>query len=300
MPIPGFSPYRPPRPRPINPFDNAATTGLPSNPNGTYVANPFPTTAASGQQGAFGAGLPQVNVGNNLLQPSSVPNVPMVGYIPPVATPTTGAPGIPFVPMVGYIPPATTSPTTTPATSTRPYTPPTTTMDPGPLYQGGGGVLDSYNYMLAGVADRITNNPAEYDNLSPAQKDAIDNLIAEKGGGGGAGATSEQALGQGDFYGYERDPETGRSVRVVKNAANGDNFMNEMRYDPQTKKMVSIGKLIKQGKLDLQGNWNKRGNKQHQRRQGGGRRNPVQAGPAETTGGFTGSYGVISFNTGTG
>jgi hypothetical protein len=68
----------------------------------------------------------------------------------------------------------------------------------------------------------------------------------------------------GDFYGYERDPETGRSVRVIKNAATGGDFLRELRWDPQRRRYVSIGSLLRSGRLDLKGNW--RG----KRRGGGG------------------------------
>lgn len=70
-------------------------------------------------------------------------------------------------------------------------------------------------------------------------------------------------LSTGDFYGYERDPETGRSVRVVKNSSTS-NFLNELRWDPQSRKYVSIGRLLKQGKLDLKGNWHRQSRRQRQ------------------------------------
>ncbi len=82
---------------------------------------------------------------------------------------------------------------------------------------------------------------------------------------GGATSTtgSGQALASGDFYGYERDPETGRSVRVIKNSASAS-LMNEMRWDPQARRYVSVGRLIKQGKLDLKGGWHKQSRRQRQ------------------------------------
>lgn len=76
-----------------------------------------------------------------------------------------------------------------------------------------------------------------------------------------AGGISTPVPGSGDFYGYERDPETGRSVRVVKNASTS-NFLSELRWDPQARKYVSIGRLLKQGKLDLKGNWRKKSRRQ--------------------------------------
>ena len=44
--------------------------------------------------------------------------------------------------------------------------------------------------------------------------------------------------------------------------ANNVPLMRQLRFDPQTKKMVPIGKLIRQGKLDLQGNWHKTSRRQ--------------------------------------
>lgn len=53
--LPPVIPYS----RPLNPYDNATTApGLFSYPNGSYVANPYPTTAAIGGTGAYGAMLP--------------------------------------------------------------------------------------------------------------------------------------------------------------------------------------------------------------------------------------------------
>src|SRR5688572_2325130 len=52
---------KPPKYRPITSSDNASTTGLAVNPNGTYVANTYPQgNAAYGAQGQWGAFLPQV------------------------------------------------------------------------------------------------------------------------------------------------------------------------------------------------------------------------------------------------
>src|SRR5688572_9677373 len=62
-PYPGIRPRKPPRARPISAGETAATTGLAMNPNGTYIANTYPqSNAAFGAQGAYGSGLPAVNV----------------------------------------------------------------------------------------------------------------------------------------------------------------------------------------------------------------------------------------------
>jgi hypothetical protein len=165
-----------------------------------------------------------------------------------------------------------------------------TNITPGSYSQSEYGVPGVTNpNILNSVIGRITANPAEYDNLSPAQKDAVDKLIEVRSGGAGG-----QTLGEGDFYGYERNPETGRDERVIKNAANGDNFLNELRYDPDRKKYVQIGKLMREGKLDKQGRWHK---KPRRVRRGGGNQ-PVAQG-AETGPTFTG-FGVVNFGASSG
>ncbi|RPI89172.1 MAG: LysM domain-containing protein [Chloroflexi bacterium] len=104
---------------------------------------------------------------------------------------------------------------------------------------------------------------------------------------GGFPLAGNKPLKKGDFYGYERDPATGRSVRVVKNAATSD-FLKELRWDPQSKKYKSIGSLLKSGKLDLKGNW-------HKGRGGGGVKKKVQRQQN-----FTLANSLISFGVGTG
>lgn len=99
--------------------------------------------------------------------------------------------------------------------------------------------------------------------------------------------------GEGDFYGYKRNPETGRDERVVMNAANGDSFLNQKRYDPQTKKYVSIGKLLKQGKLDLQGR-TRRQSKRDRLNANAAKQEPAPE-PVHMTG-----FGLVSFGAGSG
>ena len=99
---------------------------------------------------------------------------------------------------------------------------------------------------------------------------------------------------QGDFYGYERDSKTGRSVRVIKNAGSA-NFLNELRWDPQARRYVSIGRLLKQGKLDLKGNWRRTSRRQRQAQS----QNRKQT-PAQTQQDFTLSNSLITFGAGSG
>ena len=77
-------------------------------------------------------------------------------------------------------------------------------------------------------------------------------------------------------------------------AAAGTAFVNQMRWDPQRKKYVSIGRLLKQGKLDLKGNWRKSTRRQRQ-----GKR-PQQKLAEEQKQDFTLANSFISFGVGSG
>lgn len=109
----------------------------------------------------------------------------------------------------------------------------------------------------------------------------------------GADKTATSAPGNGDFYGYNYNPETGQSERVLKNAATAS-FYNELRWDPESKKYQKIGNLIRQGKLDLSG---KKGKKR--RGGGGGGQQQQQTAAPEPSAQYTGSVSG-NFNTGTG
>jgi hypothetical protein len=78
-------------------------------------------------------------------------------------------------------------------------------------------------------------------------------------------------------------------------AAAGTSFVNQMRWDPQAKKFVSIGRLLKQGKLDLKGNWRKTSRRQRQ-----GNRKPQQQLAEETKQDFTLANSFISFGVSSG
>lgn len=150
-----------------------------------------------------------------------------------------------------------------------------------------------------GLLQRIANNPEEFNALNPAQQDAVTRLLEQSAGGGGGG---QAPTNKGDFYGYEFNPDTGRSERVVKNAATGGDFLKELRWDPQKKKYVQIGTLIKQGKLDLQGRTHK-GRRQRQIENAAHRQAtsaPAAPQVQQTTEGFIGGFGVVNFNTSSG
>jgi hypothetical protein len=77
-------------------------------------------------------------------------------------------------------------------------------------------------------------------------------------------------------------------------AAAGTSFVNQMRWDPQAKKFVSIGRLLKQGKLDLKGNWRKTSRRQRQ-----GQKKPAQQ-AAETKQDYTLANSFITFGASSG
>jgi hypothetical protein len=77
-----------------------------------------------------------------------------------------------------------------------------------------------------------------------------------------AQAASEQAAAQNIAGGITPNTDPGNTdyantKAAQQYAANNTSFVNQMRWDPQAKKYVSIGRLLKQGKLDLKGNWRK-------------------------------------------
>jgi len=278
------------RPRPISRKDNPLTTGLPLNPNGTYVANPHPTTAAAGAQGVYGAMLPQVKVptsvpgaGRLAASPVQLPRTPYPPYNNPITNPVNTTP---------YGPPAPLPPTPPPANvqllnqGVPSYGAPVNVKNNVPTYSQSQGHPDP------GLIRRLLNNPAEYDNLTPAQKDAVDNI-----------ASGTSAIGGNPGSGGGGNSDFMNTKFMQQNVANNVAFENQLRWDPQRKKYVQIGKLMKEGKLDNKGRWHK---KPPRRGGGGGGGNEQQAAAPETpqvqetTGGFTGSYGIINFNTGTG
>lgn len=82
-------------------------------------------------------------------------------------------------------------------------------------------------------------------------------------------------------------------------AAAGTSFVNQMRWDPQAKKFVSIGRLLKQGKLDLKGNWRKTTKRQRQAKRQEQVRNQQQA-QVEQKQDYTLANSLISFSVSSG
>jgi hypothetical protein len=88
-------------------------------------------------------------------------------------------------------------------------------------------------------------------------------------------------------------------------AAAGTSFLNQMRWDPQAKKYVSIGRLLKQGKLDLKGNWRKQSKRQKMAKSIERRNQPapvqqVQQQVEEKRRDYTLANSLITFNTASG
>jgi hypothetical protein len=134
-----------------------------------------------------------------------------------------------------------------------------------------------YDPAQRGRGENVNQSLYDMRGRGYGQPTAVDNINDMRGRGFGQTNTPTPQTGvwedpaasttpntaNGDFYGYERDPETGRSVRVIKNSASS-NFLSELRWDPQRRRYVSIGKLLQQGKLDLKGNWRNSGRRQRQ------------------------------------
>lgn len=290
-------PGRPPIYRPINPLDNPSTTGLTVNPNGTYIANSYPTTGSIGAIGAYGSALPTVQVAplpyevNPFSQAVkslfSRPSGAYPGYSGEIPNIPTG--NRPAYPLYAQGVQAIQAEQQRAAAAAN-YQPGFSAQSavPGyvPSYQAGTGFNPAVNTkgQQARYQDIIARLAAgEQINLTKSDQEAIEKLLSQGAGGGGA------APGTGQFYGYERNPETGRSERVVKSTASSD-FSKELRWDPERRKYVQIGKLMREGKLDKYGGWHR-----GRSRGRGGKRDS-----APKKSGWTGSYGVVNFNVATG
>jgi hypothetical protein len=108
-------------------------------------------------------------------------------------------------------------------------------------------------------------------NLSPEQRRFLENAMNTPAAQAAQAEAAGQTPGTFDptkpYGGFTNDDPTNTDYANTKAAqyyaAAGTPFLQQQRWDPQARRYVSLGKLLKQGKLDLQGNW-------HRRRRGGG------------------------------
>ncbi len=300
------------RPRPLNPLDSALTTGLVSNPNGTYVSNPFPTTAQNGQQGQFGAMLPQVNVSplHAAIQ-SGAMNAPIVNpatfqpfRLPPVMA--NGGMGQMTAAQLQQItqlnqpnpiqPPFRDPKDTQPATSTGLPQPGTeasqalaqTHYKEQLRIQEQRTVTDVLARLESGDMSAIADIPA-------ADLEAMGlGFLANYGAGGGGnqtstsgGAPGTEGIGTWVDEGKDMTPEQLES-RYYKNKAFEVEFLRASRWDAKRKKYISVGQWMRQERNSR----NKHGRKKNN--------NPKPKPAAVTEGArFTNSV-EGNFNTGTG
>ena len=251
------------RPRPISPRDNPSTTGQLINPNGSYVANPVPTTAYAGGQGGFGATLPRVQF-NNFQSPFWPPAIAMPNV--PKATQSSSSPGYGVNGMSGnqvvnaYRPPAGTPPVGYgPNANQQPFSP---ALAPNQAMQqwraGEKAIAPEYGIMAQGGRPQ-TISPASLAAMGlPANAPAQQGYKLVNGqwvDPTNPAAAQQGTAGNSDFM---------NTNFMQKNVANDVAFTNQLRWDPGRGKFVKIGQLLQEGKLDLKGNTNYRGKKKPQ------------------------------------
>jgi hypothetical protein len=281
--------------RPITPRDNAATTGLAVNPVGAMIpANPNPGTQMYGQQGQFGAMLPSgnrgvpplqiainaasnwANAGGSISNPylnrwSNQPTIQPVNLGPLRGTygQLPGGVGIPRInpPTAGQA---------QPPISATPSQPDYKSL---PAHQTSSGISAGTTEII----QRIFENPDEFNNLPKASQDAVEKLLRQ----GQTPGTVTNAAGTGSVDFMDTD-------FMQEYAAQETLLENQLRWDPQRKKYVKIGRLIAEGRLNVRD----RNARLRRRKRGGG--GGGGGGGSETASGFTGSFGVVNFNTATG
>jgi hypothetical protein len=153
------------------------------------------------------------------------------------------------------------------------------------------------------VMQRIANG----ESVSPAEAQAaakllgVDpSLIGATNAGGEAPRTPDQWAPQYSDGSFGRaragNADFAGTGFAQYNAANNVAFTNQQRWDPERKQYVKIGQLIREGRLDV------KDKKARLKRSKRGRQEYSEQTAAQSTSpaGFTGSLGVVNFNTGTG
>lgn len=304
-------PYLPPtqvnyrnRTRPINPQDSAATTGLVSNPNGTYVSNPFPTTAQNGMQGAFGAMLPSVNVGN-----PNAPTSPLFNALQSGALTSSAPVNSPLFNTLKNLPINTPS-----------Y----------PDYAQRHPELSQPNLPQLGTPESLALANKHYQAQQQMKEERVVNGVIAALQQGDLSALSQlpaadlEAMGLGEFASsgvggganesdsdyVKRMTEIGTGVdegkdmtpaqleeRYYKNKAIEAEFLNAKRWDAKKKKYVTVGQWLKQER----NKYNKHGRRRSGRGGGGGQERIQPEQPKEEVKEYTVQQaGVVNFNTATG
>jgi len=242
----------------------------------TYQANPYPTTAQNGRQGAFGAMLPQVNVGspspNNIFAPA-VKAGAIAGPFQPDTRRPIGVAGL----ALGIINPQAPAPLTT--YSSQAAMPDflraqNVGVQGVPVYSASQGHPDP------GLFQRIAQNPQEFENLNPAQKEAVERLLIQ----GTSQADTSQRL---DASGNVWDPATAQTdIYGGKFIQEGETRWERNRHGRLVKVQYMSGnrkRIVSGGKG-----------------QGKSAKQTITAQEQQTTSGFVSSFGVVNFNTATG
>lgn len=255
--MPGPTPKRPSKTRPINPMDSAGTTGLPVNPNGTYVANPFPTTAQNGSQGQFGAMLPQVNVGG----------LPNAGFSQTPSMLLANVHTAPATPVAPLLPSDVMRMQNPPSGAPQVIRPKINEGRGDPAMQA---IRDQTTAARNDVGNFFANyaetKQVNYDLLPESMNITVANQagltaadMAEMGykviNGKWVQQNSTQAQTQAQTQANQQanagNTDFMQTGFMQENAANNVSFSNQLRWDPSTGTYQKIGKLVQQGKLDL-------------------------------------------------
>jgi len=304
---------RPPKFRPINPTDSAATTGLLSNPNGTYISNPFPTTAQNGAQGAFGAMLPQVNVQN----PNALPNLAQPMNPVQLYQQMKNAPWNQPTPSSPLFNTLKNMPLNQPAYQDYAQRHPEasgTGQLPRPGTPESLALANRHAQAQQQIHEEILVNSVisavesgDYSALSQLPAADLEAMglgdFAANGAGGGAQQQGESdadyvkrmtGIGTGVDEGKDMTPAQ-LEERYYKNKAIEAEFLRAKRWDAKRKKYITVGQYLKEEK--------KKYNKKGRRRGGGGGGRPAPAPeqPKEEQPQYTMQQaGVVNFNTATG
>lgn len=277
--LPTTQVYRPKPLRPISQNDSAASTGLASNPNGTYVANPYPTTAAAGMQGGYGSMLPTTQSSNPLFTVKPLlpkpPHSPLYNAI--VSGALTSPAGATFQPQGS----GRSGRETLNSTQNR------TGQHISPGWTGSG--TFTQNAAMQGVLNRLDmGDMSAVSQIPKADLEAmgLGDLVAATGGSDNAG-----------------EPTDFQKTKTYKNNQEKNiPLERQLRWDAKRKKYITVGQWMREERRK----YNKKGKYVGDKRsnQSAAKQQQAQAAPKpEEEKEYTGSIqqmGVVNFNTATG